>query len=466
MAQFLSNLPIGALVKFGKHRVGSETAQPIVWRVVDKNHSSYPSDSVTLITQKIIDLRAYDAYEGESDDREIDPEYPKSNINQWLNSSAASNWFEKSWSKDNPPDNAHTQYDTGYADRPGFLYNFTNEERLALLPTTLTFPVQKVDGTFTTAVSKVFLPSLREILGVNTVNDKTTRLQYFAMGEVTSVLTQQAFDNTSSTNKPATVDSPWMYFTRSAAYNDVYGVSSTGTQQNISARQGDGGIRPMVNISVNTKISDTVDSDGCYTVLTQVPPTISGSNSDIGAKSAAFSQSYTITDGDNDAVTVTEYIDNVAVRSYVATLGATYNLDVTGETWLKLTNGIHTLQIVATDGFDTTTRTFTFTKSVTTLVVQRSAPIASTTEPRSIIVSVVKVIPPEATFKVEVCRNGFDASPHWEDITNKVLTGKIHEFDTDVTKTASEWGINVRVTIDRNGASGACYIKEIGGNFE
>ncbi len=466
MAQFLSNLPVGALIKFGKHKVGSEAAQPIIWIVADKNHSGYPANSVTLITQKIIDLRGYDAIEGDEDEVEFNPEYPKSNIDQWLNSAAASNWFVKNWSKDNSPDNMSTSYNTGYVNRPGFLYNFTSEERLALLPTTHTFPVQHIDGTFTTAVAKVFPPSLREVLGVTTVNDKTTRLQYFASREASCGLTAQAYNNTSSTSKPTSVDATWKYFTRSAANNDVYGVSNTGTQINISSHDGSGGIRPMVNISVNTKISDTVDSEGCYTVLTQVPPVISGTNSDIGTKSSAFSQSYTVTDADNDKVTVTEYIDNVKVRSYVATLGATNNLAVTGETWLKLTNGTHTLKITATDGFDETTRTFTFTKSVTTLVVQRSTPIESTTEPKSIIISVVKVIPPEAIFKVEVCRNGFDTSPYWEDITSKVLSGKIHDFDTSKSKTASKWGINVRVTIDRNGGEGACYIKEIGGNFE
>jgi hypothetical protein len=466
MAQFLSNLPVGALIKFGKHKVGSEAAQPIIWIVADKNHSGYPANSVTLITQKIIDLRAYDAWEGDDEDIDTDPEYPDSNINQWLNSAASSNWFVKKGSKDNPPDNVNTNYNTGYSTRPGFLYNFTTQERIALLPTTHTFPIQHLDGSFTTAVANVFLPSLREVLGVTTVNDKTTRLQYFATKDVTCGLTAQAYTNTSCTDKPVSIDSTWDYFTRSAAYNNVYGVSSTGTQTNISSPDGSGGIRPMVNISVNTKISDEVDNEGCYTVLTQVPPVISGTNSDIGTKSSAFSQSYTVTDADNDNVTVTEYIDNVKVRSYVATLGATNNLAVTGETWIKLTNGTHTLTITATDGFDETTRTFTFTKSVTTLVVQRSTPIESTTEPKSIIISVVKVIPQEATFKVEVCRNGFDTSPYWEDITSKVLSGKIHEFDTDHTKTASKWGINVMVTIDRNGGAGACYIKEIGGNFE
>ena len=37
MAQLLSNLPIGAKIKFGKHSVNGETAQPITWLVVSKH---------------------------------------------------------------------------------------------------------------------------------------------------------------------------------------------------------------------------------------------------------------------------------------------------------------------------------------------------------------------------------------------------------------------------------------------
>ena len=42
MAQLLSNLPIGSLIKFGAHSVGLEAAQPIIWRIADKNHTGYP----------------------------------------------------------------------------------------------------------------------------------------------------------------------------------------------------------------------------------------------------------------------------------------------------------------------------------------------------------------------------------------------------------------------------------------
>ena len=59
MAQILSNLPLGALIKFGKHQVGTETAEPIIWMVADKNHSGYPANSVTLNAQKIIDTYVF-----------------------------------------------------------------------------------------------------------------------------------------------------------------------------------------------------------------------------------------------------------------------------------------------------------------------------------------------------------------------------------------------------------------------
>ena len=130
MPQLLSNLPNRALIKFGKHSVGSEEAQPIIWMVADKNHSGYPANSVTLITQKIIDLRAYDAKEpnntADNPRTRGNTNYGSSNINAWLNSSAsAGNWYTPTHTYDTPPDANNTLYGTAYQDRPGFLYNFT-----------------------------------------------------------------------------------------------------------------------------------------------------------------------------------------------------------------------------------------------------------------------------------------------------------------------------------------------------
>ena len=166
---------------------------------------------------------------------------------------------------------------------------------------------------------------------------------------------------------------------------------------------------------------------------------------------------------------VLEYIDNVEVRSYIATLGETRAFDVTGKTWAKLANGNHTLKIVATDGFSDTIGHYTFTKSVNILAVQRATPIESSVKPTNIVVSVVRNVPYNAKMKVEVCNNGFDTKPTWETIVEGVASelpsGLTHVF-ANTTKKAGQWGVNIRVTVDRNGSEGACYITEIGGNFE
>lgn len=467
MAQVLSNLPVGALIKFGKHQVGSETAQPIIWAVADKNHKGYPSNSVTLITQKIIDLRAYDAKE--SGKTNGNTSYPLSNIHAWLNSSkGAGEWYTATHSEDAPPSNSNTQYTTGYDTRPGFLYNFTASERLAILPTTLTAPKN-----IYTLTANVFLPTVWETIGTYDVEDGTSKLAYFNSVTCACGLTSQAYNNTSSTSKPSSASTDWYYWTRTEGTNSIYCVQTRIGCTLSSPRMGDTGVRPIVNLTAKTKISDTVDSDGCYTVLSQSAPVILGSNSNLGVKgnyyteangfpaTLGFTQTYTVTDADNDTVTVTEYIDNVKVRSFVTTLGATNTFDVTGKTWVQLANGTHTLKIVASDGFDEYTRTYTFTKSVDMMVAQRSSPIEASTMPTYVNVTVAKNIPEGAVMKVYACNNGFDTKVVWEEVE----PGVIHKF-TNAAKTAGKWGVNVKVTVKRNGAEGACYITEIGGNFK
>ena len=471
MGQLLSSLPIGAKIKFGSHKVNSETAMPIVWIVADKNHSGYPSNSVTLIAEKIIDLRAYDARETDSIDDSNraygNIDYSYSNINQWLNSEATGGeWFSKQHTKDVEPNSVYTMYETQYTNRPGFLYHFTEVERQALLPTTLVN--QRNTSTSGSVVAKVFLPSAWETIGTFTVADGSTKFKYFETSAPLAFPTQQLVTNTpaESSAKPTSTTTYWTYWTRSTTTNSVQCVGKTSANSTAYPYYGNVGVRPCVNLSYNVKMSTTVDSDGCYTIQSNVIPTISGENGNIGEKNIGFTQTYSVNDGDGDTVTVTEYIDNVMHYSYVATNGANNKFIVEGLTWLKLTNGTHTLKIVASDGFSEAVRTYTFVKNVTTFVVQRIEPIPSTTQPKSIIVTLVKHLPAEALLKVEVCNNGFDTEPIWEDITNKVIYGRVHNFDNATKEVGKGWGVNIRVTVDRNGGEGACYITEIGGNFE
>ena len=468
MAKLLSSLANGTLVKFGKHQVNTETPQDIIWMVVDKNHSGYPSNSVTLIAQKIIDLRAFDAkqkpYYPDEEDYSVNYFYKASNLHQWLNSDAkVGEWYYPYDTYDQPPTADTVTYGTQYEERAGFLYNFTSNEKLALLPTT--FKIY-AGSKLTSMTTEVFVPSVREVFGAEGIADESTRFAYFLTNGAESGLTSNAYNNTLSTYKPKSVDGNWSYWTRSTEGTArpiiiyVNGQSSDDVEYDGSI-----GVRPVINLSGNERISDNVDGENCYTIKFNTAPVIDDSNKDLGIKSTGFTQTYKVTDVDADSVTVKEYIDNALIRSHVVTLGTTYTTSITDATWLKLGNGIHTIKIVANDGYVDVTRTYTFTKNVTGFEVVKKVPYDSTAMPTQIRVSVVRNIPDGATFKVEVCNNGYDTSPTWKDITAYVISGDIYDFE-NTTKTAAKWGVNIRVTVERGTASGACYITEIGGNFE
>ena len=348
MSQYLSNLPIGALVTFGRHSVGSEGAEPIVWRIADKNHNGYPSDSVTLIADKIIDLRAFDALEVPALPTG-NVNYTQSNINTWLNSDANANeWYYPTNEIDTPPSGSNVNYGTAYQSRPGFLYNFTAEEKRAILPTTIGTQAGSFDPV--NIVAKVFIPSAWEIKGVHNFPDGSSRFSYFTTGAVTSSLTPQAYSNTLSTVKPATEGANWTYMTRSSQNTGIACVNDSGGITYTTPYDGSVGIRPALNLPGITKISDDIDvANGAYRFITQTAPVISEDNRDLGIMSNAFSLPYTVSDADGDTVTVTEYVDNVLLRTYVVTPEGESTFEVTGKTWLALANGNHTLKILATD---------------------------------------------------------------------------------------------------------------------
>jgi hypothetical protein len=224
-------------------------------------------------------------------------------------------------------------------------------------------------------------------------------------------------------------------------------------------------------ITYRVKAIDPSGESSAYTtsatinVVNNKPPVISGADTNLGVKSSGFSGTYTIEDADSNVFTVTEAIDGVQIRSLVARTGEEIVYGIVDDTWLALPNGSHTLTIKVTDGIDTAVRTIVFTKLVEKLKIENKEPWVSTTMPTRIMLVVTRNIPSLATFKVEVCNNGYDASPTWEDATDAVKSGLVHVM-TNTRKTAANWGVRVRVTVERNGATGACYVSAIGGNFE
>lgn len=577
MSQPLSNLPTGAKVKFGSYKVNTEAAQSLIWTIVAKNHSGYPTNAITLHTAGIIDLRCFDAKEPNNTNSNRqnygNNRYSVANIDHWLNSNAAANaWYAAQHTYDQSPDTSDRcgGFGTQYAARPGFLNLFTTAEQNAILTTTLRVVKPSFDGgSYEDIARKVFFPSTTEVGLANEIGtaEGSTWGYYTSNALRIAYLTQQAFSNSPSSTKPSAVTSPWYWWLRTPRYSYPYfarNVNSDGTLTDDCAFYGVIGVRPALNLSSSLLVSDSTDSDGCYTfvwnsaptkpssinvptsiyggrtasiswgastdpdgnlagyilqrsvnsgtwtevyrgtaltytdsitlgwttvayrvcaydtvgaqseyetsatrmVINNQAPVISGSDSNLGVKTDEFTQTYTVTDAESDTVTVTERIDGVSIRSYVVTLGATNTFSVTDTTWLKQSNGSHTMTITAVDSFgNSAVRNYTFTKTVTSFSVQNTVPMTADTRPTRIRISVTRSIPAEASFAVYVCNNGFDASPTWEDATTSVTGSLIHIFE-NTTKTGAAWGVLIKVEVSRNTADGACYVSQIGGNFE
>lgn len=567
MAQSLSNLALGTKVKFGRHSINGEVAREIIWVVAAKSHLGYPANSVTLWADKSVDLRSFDAKESGTNTTEQyngNGAYNVSNLGQWLNSDAeASMWYSAAHGYDNPPSIDNVTSGTAYDNRPGFLNLFTTREKNAILPTTIYTKAPPGGNNGGTITQKVFLPSSKELGDSNGVTDEGNTWGY--NNYTTPYVTQQVLSYSLSADKPASMSDQWRYWTRTSLGTGSVVIVNVGINfTTFPAINGAVGVRPVINLSNALSVSDTTDSDGCYTFMwnaappepatlnvpttiyggksnpiswtkvtdpdgdtvtyllecsvnggsyTQIyngtalsyahlvpfgtssvtyrvkavdppgesstyvtsttktvvnnnAPVISGSDANLGVKSSGFTGTYTVTDANNNAVTVTEAIDGVRIRSLVATLGQAITYGVTENTWLALPNGSHTLTISATDGIDTSVRTYAFTKLVDSFKIQNTAPWSTGgARPTRIMIVVTRNIPAAATFKVEVCNNGYDASPTWEDATDAVKSGLVHVFANN-TKTGANWGVLVRVTVERNGATGACYVSAIGGNFE
>ena len=204
-----------------------------------------------------------------------------------------------------------------------------------------------------------------------------------------------------------------------------------------------------------------------HTVITNSPPVISGVDGDLGAQAEAFVQGYIVTDPDHgDTITVTERLNGVQIRQYTAISGASQTFTVDATLFVSLANGQHTMTVTAIDQWGASAvRTWTFSRSENQIDVRPQTALDANDMPTRVLINVNRQIPPGAIFQVLVCNNGNDAATAWEDCTAAVLSGSLFFF-TNTTKTADDWGVNVRVNVDRNGADGPCWISSISGNFD
>lgn len=187
---------------------------------------------------------------------------------------------------------------------------------------------------------------------------------------------------------------------------------------------------------------------------------------DLGELTTKPSITYSVKDNEGDAITVTEKLNGEVIKQFTATSNKNYTITITDEFWLTCGKNANTIEISASDvNGGTSYKYITFTRQVNKVQITTKKAIETDAAATKIMVS------PDwdktgCTGKVEVCNNGFDASPTWEDMTTMSVLNRPYTF-TNSTKTAAKWGIKIRLTLTKNeGYEGEVAIYGFGGAFE
>lgn len=181
------------------------------------------------------------------------------------------------------------------------------------------------------------------------------------------------------------------------------------------------------------------------TVVHNVDPTVSGSDTNLGTVTSPPSVFFTVNDADTtDELTVVKSLDDVEVDTIEdAVRNQTYTFALTAAQFAGLADGQHTMKVTVTDSAgNSATRTTTFTRSVSGIefIV---GPIETDAKAQKILVS-LRYYAADSAVVLSACNNAMDASPTWETAT----PGLKHLF-TNASKTAAKWAVGVKVKITK-----------------
>lgn len=303
----------------------------------------------------------------------------------------------------------------------------------------------------TTITKKVFLLSITET-GAATLSNDGSKLSYFS-------------DNNSriAYNGSGNAIAWWTRSPRSDYSNYVYCVGTYGGwSDNVASNSR--GVRPTFIVD-----SSLLVDDNGYIHISR-PPVISSSlgasGTDLGEKKDVFNVTYSVSNPDGNALTVTEKIDNVTVntRTNVSSdsLLTFSNLnDLTS--FQKILNGEHTLEIIANNGKEISF-TFTFTKKVTEADITLKNALAVDGDISIAILKIEGSIPKDAIVTALVTNNGKDPNPAWQDATIEVLNNKNIVFTNKENTNGAAF--NFKVKIKRGPSDKGGYITSIDGAFQ
>lgn len=266
----LSSMPVGTKVK---DPLSTYYGQSIPWEIADKNHTGYPANSATLITDKSIAFKCTDGKEPANTDTQRaslgNNRYLYANMRQWLNSAASGTWYVSQHSADAPPSTANTTANS-YDTQSGFQNAFSSKFKAMLLTTTLIVAKNtSTDGGGSETFSdKVFFASNTEV-GIANVNSiaEGAKLSIFSdAASRTATPTAEAVSNGGTGT--VGVANLWGLRTPYVASSWRYeSIDLYGNESHNDANLGVVGVRPLCNIPLSTLVSLTPDANGYYSIL-------------------------------------------------------------------------------------------------------------------------------------------------------------------------------------------------------
>ncbi len=342
-----------------------------------------------------------------------------------------------------------------------FLSTIESDIRAAVK--TVKIPYKKGTGNASTGVQsgsnglscKVFLLSMNEVgMSYTTWPADGAKLDYFLSGTDTTANSKRiCFLSTGNKMN---------WWTRTMAPDDTQHVLLVGTNGGSGQMYANSfeSTRPAFILPSNLLVT----SDNFLSVNT-LPTITTDKTGNIGTITGGFSCKYSVNDEDTaDSVTASLYIDSTRLKKFTPVKGAQYTYYITGNDWLKITNGTHTFKITATDGKDTVQSTATFTRACRKATVTLTTALAADDIIRFCSLKVKGALPMDTILKCEVTNNANDASPVWEDCTARVKSESTYVFKNN--KAVNGFAFNFRISAERGASGIGGYITTVCGGFE
>ena len=213
--------------------------------------------------------------------------------------------------------------------------------------------------------------------------------------------------------------------------------------------------------TINIKATDSLGGIASQNIIfTKNSSTIiiSGEDEDLGEIWQGLELTYNINDNSSETVIAYEYTNDVLTNTITdVTLNENMMFDTS-----QLVLGKNVLHIKAINGSGSVSwREYTVYVLDSKLVFQTNS-IPTDEAANNIVVNMIHDTTGEPTVKIEVTNNASASEPTWEDMTQEWEQNKAYTF---INKPIADYGVAVRVTLEKNENTKYVYVNGLGFSY-